>query len=174
MATPTGKREQLIQAARTWAKTLLGLTDSQVIPQMQGDDHGPAPEGSYLVVMLSSFGTDTGTVAIVYDQATSKEKRRAPRTATLNMYGYGDEAEDWLQTLAMFSDHYPEEAGSLQRVLAHTDVSIPNEENQFERIQRLDLLLEYHDEAEIDFTPALTYELTVTDDEGDSTHTGEL
>lgn len=49
-------RESAIQAVRSWAKRVLGLTDSGIIPQAYGNDDVPSPDPPYYVVKFRSSG----------------------------------------------------------------------------------------------------------------------
>lgn len=178
MPVPNSKREQIIQAARTWATDVLSLADApnQIIPQAQGEDSGEAPNNDYMVVFFEAIGGDIGPPEHYHllDDGSPVAVRRLHKTGTLSIQGYGDSCEEWLETLQMFTDLFPEEAGVLARVLAIVDVTVENEERVLERIQRVDFLIEYHVEAARTVVAATTAVIDLTIDGQTTTITGDL
>lgn len=179
MPTPaTSPREAIIQAARTWAKDLLSLVDNQVLAQPQGDSHGPAVDHPRLVVFVSPGTSELMTHERNYrrggDPESHEDVRRMAYSGTLSIEGYGDEAEEWLQTLALFTDLFPEDVASIQGQLAYVDVTVPDEDGRLERIQRADYLIEYVVERSVSVVEALSFNATVTLDGEDHVFTGVI
>lgn len=92
--------EQILQACRDWAMSVLGLTDNaQVVLAQRGPDSGPAPRPPALVLDLQTIASPVGTVEWAY--ASGQAVTIGHRTAALVVTGLGEQTTDWLEDLTL-------------------------------------------------------------------------
>lgn len=101
-------REQLLQAARSWVKATLTLSDAKVRLPMR-EEKAPRGELPYYVVDLVSFDRTQGVDEFL-DKTDGVRTDKGQREATLRIVGYGEDAEEGLQTLGLLSHRFPDEA----------------------------------------------------------------
>ena len=92
-------REQVLQAVRGALKTLLTLPDAQVLV---AESPGTIPTGTdaYLTVdVITGATVDRQTVAVASGGGMAK-RVSSQRRVRVSINGYGDDAEDWLTTVA--------------------------------------------------------------------------
>lgn len=138
-------RNTQIQAARTWCKAALGLTDAQIVPVMRGSTNKfmrlPLP---YMTVNLTPVDDENG-VDWTGMNALGEKLTVGNRVATLRLIGYGEETSDWLTELGMRLDEFPEDNGTLVNTLGPlVDVSRQHDEymeHQYAKDFRLDYRL---------------------------------
>lgn len=92
-------REQIVQAVRGWLKTLLTLTDGQVVAAL---GPGVRPSGAHIAVRVSADASVHGPdqtyagVAAALTLTVSDHRR-----VSIDLDAYGVDAEEWLQTVGM-------------------------------------------------------------------------
>ena len=102
----TDVREEAIQAARSWAKRVLNLTDDQVIPQAYGRDDVPPPAPPYIVVSFRE-GTTVGVDEDFEEQqpdGSVLQYTQGFRRGTLRLEAVGAIGYQYLEQLRLRTD----------------------------------------------------------------------
>lgn len=123
-------REELLQSYRSWIKSVLGLSDSQVIIHQRGG-LGPRPPLPFISVHMPNFDNPKGVdEKFLLDDGTTIYKGN--RTGTLAVNGYGDDTEEWLSTLGAKVSRYDGPSSIVNQGSTVTDVSLQMNKAEFE------------------------------------------
>ena len=99
--------EDLIQAARTWIKDTLAITDDSKVIVVQRGAKGPRLPLPYLAVHFTlkdlPVGVDRGTTT-----SAGLEVQQGNRRGTLRVYGYGPGSDDYIEELGLWSHYAPD------------------------------------------------------------------
>lgn len=92
----------------------MGWTDEEAadlaIPASRGPSKGLRPTPPFLMIRVDIFGQSIGTDETIYRQSGSyaNRYREGQRRGLVNIQGFGFEAADWLERLAMNIDKAPD------------------------------------------------------------------
>jgi hypothetical protein len=162
-------REQLLQAARTWIKTALSLSDSKVILAQRDGLKSPRLDLPYYVVNIVSFDSERG-VDEFEDKLDGSRVDRGNRSATLRIDGFGADSEEGMQLLGLLTGEFPD-AAYCRSLGPLTDVSSIQSESWESRYIK-DFTLEYRlvlERANTGAEAAEQFRVTVEDNDGFTT-----
>lgn len=164
-------REDLLQAFRTWMKSELSLTDSQVVlaKREQGGDQGPRPSLPYLYLTLPSHDIPRGVDEIIWQNDLTKVYR-GNRAGTLRVEARGPDSEEFLHKLGMLVSDFDGPATVINQGNPIIDVSAyvgADEEGQYYR----EFPLEYGVQITKTFIAATQFEATANIESGADTLT---
>lgn len=119
--------EAILQGTRTLLKTLLSLSDDQVVPARE---EGPRPDLPYLTVLVIAPDVPVGSSerrhAIDVDDFPT-EQIWGQRQATVQIDGFGDGALDWLEDFEQELER--ESSGDLMETVGLSLVSLGGVQN---------------------------------------------
>lgn len=164
-------REDLLQAFRTWMKTELSLTDSQVVlaKREQGGDQGPRPSLPYLYLTLPSHDIPRGVDEIIWQNSLTKVYR-GNRAGTLRVEAKGPDSEELLHKLGMFVSEFDGPATVINQGNPIVDVSAyvgADEEGRYYR----EFPIEYGVQLTKEFVGATKFQATANMESGEDTIT---
>lgn len=115
-------RETILQAVRSWFKTALGITDSQIIP---ADDKGPRPALPYLTVKVITADIPVGTDETIRELNPATDvptvRGRGHRSGTVSVQGFGADSAGWMEVAALRLRY-----DSIQRLLSDAGIAVIN------------------------------------------------